>query len=133
MPIISYENEVKLAARMFEAAGIPVIRLGLNPTEELSEGAAVAGAYHPALGELVRSEVMRRRAADILSGVPAGASVTLGVAPRLVSVMIGQRRGNIAALTEEFALENLKICAVPEVGDRILLIDVKPPGQYTVI
>ena len=28
---------------------IPVIRIGLNPTEELSGGAAVAGAYHPAL------------------------------------------------------------------------------------
>ena len=36
---------------MFEEAGIPVIRLGLNPSEELSGGAARGGAYHPAFGE----------------------------------------------------------------------------------
>ena len=48
------EDAVRVCARilpLFEAAGIPVIRLGLNPTEELSGGAALAGAYHPALGD----------------------------------------------------------------------------------
>ncbi len=58
---------------LFRAADIPVIRLGLNPTEELSHGGAVGGAYHPALGELVRSEVMRRRAEALLREVPAWA------------------------------------------------------------
>ena len=42
----------------FNAAGIPIIRLGLNPTDELSGGAAAGGAYHPALGELVKSRLM---------------------------------------------------------------------------
>ena len=41
------EDAVRVCARivpLFEAAGIPVIRLGLNPTEELSGGAAAGGA-----------------------------------------------------------------------------------------
>ena len=109
---------------LFEAAGIPVIRLGLNPTEELSGGAAAAGAYHPALGELVRSELMRRKAAELLRGVPAGAAVTLGVAPNRVSAMTGQRRCSIARLTEEFGLSALRVRAVPEArGNEILLVD----------
>ena len=109
---------------LFEAAGIPVIRLGLNPTEELSGGAAVAGAYHPALGELVRSELMRRQAAELLRGVPAGASITLGVAPDRVSAMTGQHRRNIARLTEEFSLSSLRVRAVPEATDNeILMVD----------
>ena len=40
-------------AGLFLRAGIPILRLGLNPTESLSGGEAVGGAYHPALGELV--------------------------------------------------------------------------------
>ena len=55
------EDAVAVCAQLmplFEEANIPVIRLGLNPTEELSQGAAVAGAYHPALGELVRSRIL---------------------------------------------------------------------------
>jgi histone acetyltransferase (RNA polymerase elongator complex component) len=45
------EDAVRVCARIlpvFEEAGIPVIRIGLNPTDELSGGDAVAGAYHPA-------------------------------------------------------------------------------------
>ena len=67
------EDAVALCARLlplFEKAGIPVIRLGLNPTEELSGGAAVAGAYHPALGELVRSRILRNRAEELLHVEP---------------------------------------------------------------
>ena len=63
------EDAVRVCARIlpvFEQAGIPVIRLGLNPTEDLSGGDAVGGAYHPALGELVKSRIMRDRAEKIL-------------------------------------------------------------------
>lgn len=109
---------------LFEAAGIPVIRLGLNPTEELSGGAAVGGAYHPAFGELVRSELMRRQAAELLRNVPAGASVTFGVAPKRIGTMTGQRRGNVTRLKAEFSLSELKIKPVDEAEDEILLLDV---------
>ena len=110
---------------MMERAGIPVIRLGLNPTEELSHGGAVAGAYHPALGELVRSEILRRRAAELLRAVTPGASVTLGVAPNRVSAMTGQRRENIRRLAEEFSLAELKIQPLPQAGEEIILVDAK--------
>ena len=40
---------------IFKAAGIPVIRFGLNPTDDLSSGEALCGAYHPALGEMALS------------------------------------------------------------------------------
>ena len=69
------EDAVEICARIvpvFEEAGIPVIRLGLNPTEELSGGAAVAGAYHPALGELVRSRILRQVAVARLREIPPG-------------------------------------------------------------
>ena len=104
---------------LFEAAGIPVIRLGLNPTEELSGGAVVGGAYHPALGELVRSEILLRQARGALFGVPAGAAVTLSVHPKRVSMMTGQHRRNIAILTAEFSLSSLRVRPDPDAGETI--------------
>lgn len=47
------ETAVELCGTLYEKflqAGIPVIRVGLNPTELLSGGGAVAGAYHPGAG-----------------------------------------------------------------------------------
>ncbi len=110
---------------LFEEAGVPVIRLGLNPTQELSGGQAVAGAYHPALGELVRSEVLRRRAAALLQAVPAGAFVTLGVAPERVSAMIGQHRANIADLTARYGLAGLAVKPLENAGGDVVLVDVR--------
>ena len=108
------EDAVKLCADilpLFENAGIPVIRLGLNPSEELSGGAAAAGAYHPALGELVRSELLRRRAEELLAGTLPGSCARLLVPERMVSAVTGQHRRNILALKEAFSLKKLTVSA----------------------
>jgi histone acetyltransferase (RNA polymerase elongator complex component) len=107
---------------MFEAAGITIIRLGLNPTEELSCGSAVAGAYHPALGELVYSRVMLSRACSLISKEHCGMDLVLGVNASDVSVMTGQHRSNIIALTERFCLNSVKVrvCDI-EKGKVVLL------------
>lgn len=106
---------------LFEEAGIPVIRLGLNPTEELSGGAALGGAYHPALGELVRSRIMLNKARALIGGSSHGRSVVLEVNPSQLSQMIGQGRQNVIALREEFGLEELKIKAADTQKGNILL------------
>ena len=106
------EDAVRVCARivpMFEEAGIPVIRLGLNPTQELSDGAALGGAYHPALGELVRSRILRERAEPLLRACPPGSRVALLVPPRLVSAMTGQHRENIRWLCERFSLAEVQV------------------------
>lgn len=94
---------------IFENAGIPVIRLGLNPTEELSGGAAAGGAYHPALGELVRGRIFFNRARCLFSPQDAGKDAVLAVRRDELSRMIGQHRCNIEALQAEFGLRSLKI------------------------
>ena len=108
------EDAVSVCARivpLFERAGIPVIRLGLNPTEELSAGAAAAGAYHPALGELVRSRILYDRAAALLRNTPPGSRVVLAVHPSQISQMTGQHRRNVAALREKYELADLRVSA----------------------
>lgn len=113
------EDAVRVCARIlpvFEQAGIPVIRLGLNPTEDLSGGDAVGGAYHPALGELVKSRIMRDKAEKILSGAKRGEQAVLRVNPRLMSQLVGQHGANRAYLVERFGLSGLRIVRDPDVS-----------------
>ena len=114
----SVEDAVELCSvilPMFKEAGIPVIRLGLNPTDELSSGVAVAGAYHPALGELVMSRIMRNLAETLLDEKGAecnglsGKSVKIIVNSSDVSKMIGQHKCNVNYLKEKFALSEVRI------------------------
>ena len=108
----SVEDAVRVCAvltEMFSEAGIPVIRLGLNPTDELSGGSAVAGAYHPALGELVYSRVMLNKARRLLSAEKPEEELILGVHPSEISKMTGQHRCNIEALKREFGFKSVKI------------------------
>lgn len=111
------EDAVRVCARIlpvFEAAGIPVIRLGLNPTEDLSGGDAVGGAYHPALGELVRARIMREKAEALLATANASGEAVLRVNPRLMSQAVGQHGANREYLKEKFGLKRLKF--VPDVS-----------------
>ena len=113
-PEHTVEDAVRVCAKiteLFDAAGIPIIRMGLNPTEDLSGGDAAGGAYHPALGELVRSRIMLNRAIELLRNVKPDSSVVLGVNKSDVSKMTGQHRCNINELTQLYALKSLKVRA----------------------
>ena len=119
------EDAVRVCAGivpLFDAAGIPIIRLGLNPTEELSGGAAAGGAYHPALGELVKSRILLEKARSLLRGIEPGSRVTIAVGKGKTSQMTGQHRENLRNLTEEFRLAELKIREKPEADGEITLL-----------
>lgn len=115
----SVEDAVELCSELYEMfleAEIPVIRVGLNPTEDLSGGEAIGGAYHPALGELVLSRMYLRRVERMLRQQPAGPCPTIQVHPSRVSVMVGQKRGNIEALKRAFGVKSVKV--LPEAEEQ---------------
>lgn len=90
---------------VFEREHIPVIRIGLNPTDELNQ-TVEAGAYHPALGELVWNELWYRRLSAQLERQETG---TLYVPARALSRAIGQKRRNILRLRREFPDRDIQI------------------------
>lgn len=126
------EDAVALCAELvplFDAAGIPVIRIGLNPTEELSAGAAVAGAYHPALGELVRSRMLRNEAETLLQGTAPGSRICLEVPQGKLSQMIGHHRENLRFLQGRFALSSIRVKTGPELGDHEIRFFIEKPSE----
>ena len=107
--------------RVFDAHGIPVIRIGLCASDSLSDPAcAVAGAAHPALGELVRSELYYQKLRELLSGADTPAQ-TVYIPARELSVAIGQHRQNLLRLQGEFGAQLRLIaaeCAAPTLYEK---------------
>jgi histone acetyltransferase (RNA polymerase elongator complex component) len=103
----------KNALKKLTAAGIPVIRLGLQTTRELEEpGAVVAGPFHPAFRTLVESALLREMAASLLTAAgPGGEHAAFTLPPADVSNFSGQHRENLIALKERFRLTDIRITA----------------------
>jgi histone acetyltransferase (RNA polymerase elongator complex component) len=82
----------KLLLQRAMRADIPAIRIGLQADEGLNAESILAGCWHPALGQLVRSQLY----ADLLDKfVPAGKSATILCHPARVSDVVGMKRCNV--------------------------------------
>ena len=127
-PEHSVEDAVQVCSELlplFEAAGIPVIRLGLNPTDDLSGGDAAAGAYHPALGEMVKSRIMLKKAEQLMAATEPGTSFVIEVGRGKTSQMTGQKRCNLDYLKAKYGLKELKIKENPALDGEIRLIRIE--------
>ncbi|MFW5908012.1 MAG: elongator complex protein 3 [Desulfosalsimonas sp.] len=90
--------------RVFERNLIPVIRMGLQSSNELNtQGTILAGPYHQALGHMVFSHLMLQRARRILDAVPwLPETVEMRVHPSSVSRMRGLKNANIRLLESTY-------------------------------
>lgn len=93
---------------MYEVAGIPIIRLGLNPTDDLSGGDAVGGAYHPALRELCEGKRFLKKELALLSQSDKGSLVTFCVPKGQISQAVGQKRCNSEYIKRLYDLKGVK-------------------------
>ncbi len=99
------------ALERLELAGIDVIRIGLQPTEELEKpGTIVAGPYHPAFRQLVESSILLDKMRSALSTNKGKTGmITFEVNPKDLSAAIGQQRSNIKQLKKEFGIQKIRI------------------------
>ena len=97
---LSVEAAVERSSAVLEKfidAGVKVIRIGLCSSDNLiSDKTYFAGPNHPALGELVESELYYKRITKKLSRleISGKADVYIFVAPGTLSKAIGQKRKN---------------------------------------
>lgn len=110
------EDAVRVCARilpLLEERGIPVIRLGLNPTEELSAGGAVAGRTIRLWGGWCALASCWTGPGGCWAEAGATGEAVLGVCPARVSAMTGWKRCNLRCLEEEFSLARVRVTACP--------------------
>ncbi|MFH0810488.1 MAG: radical SAM protein [Pseudomonadota bacterium] len=100
----------RAAAEIFQPRGIRLARVGLPCSPGLEE-AVLAGPYHPALGQLVRSALWRRRLAAQLAPHGPAAALAVEVAPEDLSDALGHDRDNLKVLAATLSLRALSISA----------------------
>ena len=96
---LTLEEAVTQAAwayRELTEAGVNVIRIGLQPDEELcAPGNILAGPFHPAMGELVKSRVLRDKITPQLAKLTDCGAVDILCPARLESKLRGQKSCNL--------------------------------------
>ncbi len=94
---------------IFAENDVPVIRIGLCANETL-HGQAYSESYHSAVGELAINRYYLDKMSRLLSESECnGKAVVFKVAKGKISQAVGQKRANVNALKERFALKDVKI------------------------
>jgi histone acetyltransferase (RNA polymerase elongator complex component) len=84
-------------------AGVPVVRMGLQPTTDLERaGTILAGPYHPAFRQLVEAELCYDLLEKLLPHeADCGVPYTVTCSPARIADVVGQKRSNIQRLMRE--------------------------------
>ncbi len=104
---ISIEEAVEKSAYVlgkFTENNIKTIRVGLNPTEDLSNSKAIAGAYHEAFGQLVLSKIYLNKMEKLIGEI-RNAEIIFGVHPSEISSAVGNKRINTKMLYEKYKIK----------------------------
>lgn len=95
---LSLEDAVEISARVlmiYESKDINVIRVGLQPTENINEGKdVVAGPFHPALRQLVESYIYRLYLEELINKNKLDGEITIHTKAREISLIAGNKKAN---------------------------------------
>lgn len=97
---LTLDEAINLSKKMLiylERSGIKVIRIGLQPTDDLKMGDnVVAGPYHPSMRQLVEAEIFKDMILHLLNHTKADTmdQIQIFCNPRDLSTVMGQKRAN---------------------------------------
>lgn len=120
---LTLEEAVRQSAYIYKklrTAGVKIIRVGLQADDELcAEGNILAGPFHPAMGELVQSYLLREKLTpQILEAAKQKGEAVLILCPRaLESKVRGLRNANVKywsllAAPKKFILKGLDVSKI---------------------
>lgn len=110
---LELDKAVDLCAYMYDIftdEGIKVIRIGLQPDDELCQhGNIVAGPFHPSMGELVKSRLIRNQLTPQIDYLHSQGCTNMKIIcpPNLQSQVIGMKKANFTYWTRLYP--NLKL------------------------
>ncbi|MRR05891.1 MAG: radical SAM protein [Deltaproteobacteria bacterium] len=103
---LTLEGAVRLCKILLHRAllaRVPVVRIGLQPTTDLSRGGAIlAGPYHPAFRQLVEAELCFDLLDRLILPDEDGRElVSVSCSPSRIADVVGQKRSNIRRLLRD--------------------------------
>lgn len=120
---LELSHAVELTAELFSLFSthqVKVLRMGLHPSEGLQSGAQLlAGPYHPAFGELVMTEVWKKRFQILRKS--GGACIRIYTHPASINAAIGHKAQNRLWLLQAF--EKVKFIGDPTLTKNEFYVD----------
>lgn len=123
---LTFHDGVSLCKKLLHRAmqaGLPVIRIGLQGDEGLNEDTLLAGCWHPALGQIVRSDIYGDLLCQMLSWVPASRPVAVKCHSRRISDVTGLARANLKR--SQLRERDVRIIADNRLSENELQVEVK--------
>jgi histone acetyltransferase (RNA polymerase elongator complex component) len=125
---MSLEEAIERSANVYEVFlenNVKCLKIGLHETENLhSEESYMAGPNHPALGEMVRSEIYRRRIMSAIKTDTSGKNLEIYVPKGRISMAVGQKSVNKARIMKETWAHLVKILEKDELLEYNVLVNV---------
>ncbi|MDF2839962.1 MAG: radical protein [Clostridia bacterium] len=114
---------------LFEKNHVDVIRIGLQPTENIIEGKeVVAGPFHPSMRQLVVSSIYRDMMSFMLKDAISIKELEIHVNPRDISDILGQKRSNIDYIKANMKIEKIVVFQAIDIEPQTIMLKY---GEYT--
>ncbi|MCX7877317.1 MAG: hypothetical protein N2510_01610 [Ignavibacteria bacterium] len=113
---------------IYEGNGIKVIRVGLQPTDNINEGLDVAaGPFHPAFRQLVESRrMLNRMERNIIADKLQDCSrMIIYTKEKHFSDVIGQKRNNIDYLKTKYNIGRIDVKSLESASDDMFRLEKK--------
>lgn len=115
---LSLEEAIELSKNMYHLLftnNIQVIRIGLQPTENILEGEdVIAGPFHSSFRSLVMSSYIYDLITDAVGNFE-GKRIVFELNNKDISYLVGDKRSNKIKITEKYKLKEFKIKSNPEI------------------
>ena len=109
---------------ILEKKGVEVIRIGLQPTENIELGKdIVAGPFHPSMRQLVDSSIYLDMMKCIIERLEKIEVLNIMVNPKNISNIIGQNKSNIKLLKATYFIKKINIIQKCDIFLDTIIID----------
>jgi histone acetyltransferase (RNA polymerase elongator complex component) len=102
-------DSLKIAVKLFNSEGIPIIRIGLQPDNSLKNN-LIDGPFHPSIRYLVDCEIGLDLMIDkilLLDNIPK--HLSFRVPKNMISIYTGNKRKNIKIIKDRFGLDKVSL------------------------
>ena len=113
---------------MYRENNINVIRIGLQPSDNISEGSEIAaGPFHPAFRQLVESRIALKQMEECITKhrLNQQSSIVIRTGMGNISNVVGQKQKNLAILYSKYGFKKIKVAGDANLGREIV---IKPDG-----
>ncbi|MDR7869915.1 MAG: radical SAM protein [Tissierellaceae bacterium] len=125
---LSVEEAVDICTKLlvlFNLNNINVIRVGLQPTENIQLGMdVIAGPFHPAFRQLVESNIYKLLLEDYFSSrryITKGKEIKITANKSAISNISGQKSSNIKYLKNRYEFSKIKVFPDDNLIDEIII------------